>query len=41
MKSIVIDSTYGIVIHRNFIPLFADEKYAQTFGFESVNDMGR
>ena len=39
MKSIVIDSTYGIVIHRNFIPLFADEKYAQTFGFESVNDV--
>ena len=39
MKPIHIDSTYGVVIHRNFSPLYADEKYAQMFGFESIDDV--
>lgn len=39
MKSIHIDSTYGVVVHRNFSPLYVDEKYAQMFGFESIDDV--
>lgn len=39
MKPIHIDSTYGVVVHRDFSPLYADEKYAQMFGFESTDDV--
>ncbi|OCH04354.1 sensor domain-containing diguanylate cyclase [Aliivibrio fischeri] len=39
MKPIHIDSMYGVVIHRDFTPLFVDEKYAQLFGFESAQDV--
>lgn len=39
MKAIHIDSTYGVVIHRNFLPLYADEKYAQMFGFKSTDEV--
>lgn len=39
MKPIHIDSTYGVVIHRDFTPLFVDEKYAQLFGFESAQEV--
>tara|TARA_Y100001956_G_scaffold77944_1_gene89025 strand:+ start:1524 stop:2777 length:1254 start_codon:yes stop_codon:yes gene_type:complete len=30
-----INSTYGVVIHRNFKPLYVDDKYAHIFGYES------
>lgn len=39
MKPIHIDSMYGVVIHRDFTPLFVDEKYAQLFGFESAQEV--
>ncbi|QIR15863.1 sensor domain-containing diguanylate cyclase [Shewanella aestuarii] len=33
------DSSYGVVIHRNFIPLYADDKYAQLFGYQSAQEI--
>lgn len=39
MNPIHIDSTYGVVIHRNFLPLYVDEKYAQMFGFGSIDEV--
>ncbi len=32
----LIDSHYGVVIHRNFKPLYADDNYAQFFGHKSA-----
>lgn len=34
-----ISAYYGIVIHRDFVPLFADERYAQMFGYDSAEDI--
>ncbi|WP_170107612.1 sensor domain-containing diguanylate cyclase [Photobacterium lipolyticum] len=34
-KRFQIDSHYGVVVHRNFKPLYADDNYARTFGFDS------
>ena len=34
-----ISAYYGIVIHRDFVPLFADERYAQMFGYDSADDI--
>ncbi|WP_221075126.1 sensor domain-containing diguanylate cyclase [Agarivorans aestuarii] len=34
-----ISAYYGIVIHRDFLPLFADERYAQMFGYDSAEDI--
>lgn len=34
-----IDSTYGVVIHRNFKPLYADDKYAHIYGFEHAEQI--
>lgn len=39
MNPIHIDSTYGVVVHRDFSPLYVDEKYAQIFGFESNHEV--
>ena len=33
------DSTYGVVIHRNFRPLYVDEKYAHIYGFQSAEQI--
>ncbi|MBC7004148.1 sensor domain-containing diguanylate cyclase [Photobacterium sp. BZF1] len=38
-----IDSSYGTVIHRNFKPLYADDSYAQFFGYDdgqAILEMG-
>jgi len=35
----LIDSHYGVVIHRNFKPLYADDNYAQFFGHKSGDEM--
>ncbi|MDO6763283.1 sensor domain-containing diguanylate cyclase [Agarivorans sp. 1_MG-2023] len=34
-----ISAYYGMVIHRNFVPLFADDRYAQMFGYESAEQI--
>ncbi|WED22547.1 diguanylate cyclase [Vibrio sp. JC009] len=39
MSSITLESTYGVVIHRNFIPLHIDDNYARMFGYESASDL--
>lgn len=39
MNPIKIDSSYGVVIHRDFTPLFVDEKYASIFGFNSAQEV--
>ncbi len=39
MDKVHVDSTYGVVIHRNFSPLYVDEKYAQMFGFQSTEEV--
>lgn len=33
------DSHYGIVIHRQFTPLYCDDIYAKTYGFEKAEDI--
>ncbi|WP_165399009.1 sensor domain-containing diguanylate cyclase [Shewanella maritima] len=30
---------YGVIIHRDFVPLHVDDNFAQTFGFDSANDV--
>lgn len=34
-----MDSSYGIIIHRDFKPLYADEKCALLYGFESSSEL--
>jgi diguanylate cyclase (GGDEF)-like protein/PAS domain S-box-containing protein len=34
-----ISAYYGMVIHRDFVPLFADERYAQLFGYNSAEEI--
>ena len=33
------DSHYGIVIHRQFTPLYCDDVYAKTYGFDTAEDI--
>ncbi|EAQ63111.1 sensory transduction/ GGDEF family protein [Marinomonas sp. MED121] len=35
----LIDPNYGMVIHRDFIPLYADDNYAQFFGFKNGEEI--
>lgn len=35
----LINPNYGMVIHRDFVPLYADDNYAQFFGFQSGKDI--
>ncbi|MDG3087478.1 sensor domain-containing diguanylate cyclase [Vibrio hannami] len=39
MPAVNIDSTYGVVIHKNFEILSVDDNYARIFGFESAKDL--
>ncbi len=34
-EMLLIESQYGVVIHRDFKPLYADDNYAHYFGYES------
>lgn len=38
-EKLLIEPHYGIVIHRNFKPLFADDNYAHFYGFQSAQDI--
>ncbi|MCT8988555.1 sensor domain-containing diguanylate cyclase [Shewanella phaeophyticola] len=33
------DTHYGVVIHQDFIPLYADDNYAKIFGYTSAQDI--
>lgn len=35
----LINPNYGMVIHRNFVPLYADDNYAQFFGFQTGKEI--
>ena len=35
----LINPNYGMVIHRDFVPLYADDNYAQFFGYPSGQDI--
>ncbi|MGB0941009.1 MAG: sensor domain-containing diguanylate cyclase [Marinomonas sp.] len=35
----LIDPNYGMVIHRDFVPLYADDNYAKFFGFNEGQDI--
>ena len=35
----LIDPNYGMVIHRDFVPLYADDNYAKFFGFKTGQDI--
>ncbi|WP_427977072.1 sensor domain-containing diguanylate cyclase [Agarivorans sp.] len=34
-----ISANYGVVIHRNFVPLYADDAYAQLFGYSRAEQI--
>jgi len=36
---LIIESHYGVVIHRNFKPLYADDNYARFFGYQTGQDI--
>ncbi len=36
---LLIESQYGVVIHRDFKPLYADDNYAHYFGYENGQDI--
>src|SRR5262249_11170076 len=38
-RDLIEGSIQGIVIHRNFIPLFANQAYATILGYESPDDI--
>ena len=38
-RDLIEDSIQGIVIHRDFIPLFANQAYATILGYESPDDI--
>ncbi|WP_445777138.1 sensor domain-containing diguanylate cyclase [Shewanella sp.] len=33
------DANYGVVIHQDFIPLYADDKYAKIFGYHNAKEI--
>jgi diguanylate cyclase (GGDEF)-like protein/PAS domain S-box-containing protein len=39
MRALTLHSTYGVIIHRDFIPLYLDDNYAHIFGYDSADDM--
>ena len=38
-RGLIEGSIQGVLIHRNFVPLFVNEAYARIFGFERVQDL--
>ncbi len=38
-EQLFIESHYGVVIHRDFKPLYADDTYARYFGYQSSQDI--
>ena len=38
-EQLLIESHYGVVIHRDFKPLYADDNYARYFGYQSGKDI--
>lgn len=38
-EPLAIDAQYGLVIHRNFIPLFANDAYAHCFGYNTGQEI--
>ncbi len=38
-RGLIEGSIQGILIHRNFVPLFANDAYARIFGFERAEDL--
>lgn len=38
-EQLFIESHYGVVIHRDFKPLYADDNYARYFGYQSAQDI--
>ncbi|MEI6684386.1 MAG: PAS domain S-box protein, partial [Bacteroidota bacterium] len=38
-RGLIEGSIQGILIHRNFIPLFANDAYARIFGFARTDDL--
>lgn len=39
MRALTLNTTYGVIVHRNFIPLHIDENYARIFGYDSAEHM--
>ncbi len=35
----LINPNHGVVIHRDFVPLYADDNYAQFFGYQNAKDI--
>ncbi|MCW8328858.1 sensor domain-containing diguanylate cyclase [Photobacterium sp. SDRW27] len=38
-EQLLIESHYGVVVHRGFKPLYADDNYARYFGYQSGQDI--
>lgn len=38
-RELITGSLQGVLIHRDFVPLFANESYARIFGFDSLDDV--
>ena len=38
-EQLLIESHYGVVIHRDFKPLYADDNYARFLGYQNGNDI--
>tara|TARA_R110001583_G_scaffold25250_4_gene91554 strand:- start:14605 stop:15852 length:1248 start_codon:yes stop_codon:yes gene_type:complete len=38
-EKLLIEPHYGVVIHRDFKPLYADDNYANFYGYESAKDI--
>lgn len=39
MSALDLNTTYGVIIHRDFIPLYVDENYARIFGYDSAQHL--
>lgn len=39
MPAVNLDSTYGVIVHRDFKVLKVDDNYARIFGYQSAKDM--
>ncbi|MBL26966.1 MAG: hypothetical protein CMM50_05365 [Rhodospirillaceae bacterium] len=38
-RDLIMGSQQGLLIHRDFVPLFANKSYARMFGFESIEEV--
>jgi diguanylate cyclase (GGDEF)-like protein/PAS domain S-box-containing protein len=38
-EKLLIESNYGVVIHRDFKPLYADDNYAKFFGYQTAQEI--